>query len=306
MRKQMPSSVHFSKTGLEDSREVFNCSASALKSGRGSNATFGGAAFGVERPRASSTLEVHEKGKSRPASPAMKDALRKCSLRCLRTSRSFRSKPFSASPYAAMVSGGTNSSPSLRLSERQGLKTSFKKPLSSFPSEELSTFSICGQKALPTAVRSSKFSLKAIGPSRAETGVSVRLKLSRLRSTPRKGIVAVIVGMLNRLGWSGKPGRAEIAAPGATKLFLAVITPEGAMKLRRADKELDGATKPRRAVKAPEGTWKPRIPAKLLLGWKPMRGGMKPRRAWIAPEAPKPPAAIGATRNRFRPNCTPP
>mmetsp|Transcript_87904 Transcript_87904/g.243893 ORF Transcript_87904/g.243893 Transcript_87904/m.243893 type:complete len:260 (+) Transcript_87904:1922-2701(+) len=119
---------------------------------------------------------AHEAGKSGPGSPTMKSLLKKRSFLLIRTFASSSTKACSFCMYEAEVSGDTNRSPSSRLSDRWGLKTSRNKAASLKPGVFSLAPPMRDQNSLPRMG-------KGASPSSISTA-SFRLNLSKLRSTP--------------------------------------------------------------------------------------------------------------------------
>mmetsp|Transcript_51801 Transcript_51801/g.165826 ORF Transcript_51801/g.165826 Transcript_51801/m.165826 type:complete len:285 (-) Transcript_51801:288-1142(-) len=129
-------------------------------------------------------VTVQEAGKRGPGTSAEKAALQKSAVLSLRTDSSSARSSRSACREAALLSGGTNWSPSSRLSDRWGLKMPLSRFLSSALNVSLS-LTMLFQKALPIATHGSTDSKSLQLPSSPATLVaSERLNFSRPRSTP--------------------------------------------------------------------------------------------------------------------------
>mmetsp|Transcript_70171 Transcript_70171/g.159298 ORF Transcript_70171/g.159298 Transcript_70171/m.159298 type:complete len:285 (-) Transcript_70171:693-1547(-) len=144
---------------------------------------------------------AQDEGKSSPGSSITNLRLRKCSVLCCLTVTSAATSWRRARRQWELLSGGTNWSPSSRLSERLGLKIS----VSSFRSSSLkapSSLSRLFQKAPPMATVASRFSSSfAQPPSSVCTRVaSERLNLSRPRSTPCRLGACQAPGLCTRVG----------------------------------------------------------------------------------------------------------
>mmetsp|Transcript_4306 Transcript_4306/g.12555 ORF Transcript_4306/g.12555 Transcript_4306/m.12555 type:complete len:239 (-) Transcript_4306:150-866(-) len=119
-------------------------------------------------------LPAHEAGNRGPGSPTSKSLLKKDSFRWWRTLDSFSIRARSFSMYVEELSGDTKKSPSPRLSDRKGLKSSLNTSafvMLSLPSSRQD------QNSLPTT--------GWVATSTCASTVSSKLNLSKLRSTPR-------------------------------------------------------------------------------------------------------------------------
>mmetsp|Transcript_131018 Transcript_131018/g.407468 ORF Transcript_131018/g.407468 Transcript_131018/m.407468 type:complete len:226 (-) Transcript_131018:134-811(-) len=179
MRKREPSSALLSKDGAMDLNACRTFAVSEAVGARTSRAAAPGAARSRARPKAEAQVE----GKSGPAAPAWNSAPRKCAFRCCLTASSSRKSPRSERRYSGLASGGTKPSPSSRLSDKCGLYNAFNQFTSSGAKTEPFWHSKLDQKALPNAPQASGNSLPS-SPGASAVGVE-RLKLSKLRSTPR-------------------------------------------------------------------------------------------------------------------------
>mmetsp|Transcript_69953 Transcript_69953/g.197381 ORF Transcript_69953/g.197381 Transcript_69953/m.197381 type:complete len:497 (+) Transcript_69953:181-1671(+) len=198
MRNLVPSSALLSKMSLAD----FSASRDGARSGQGRSTP--------PREDAPSSLpempscltsneDVQDDGNSGPASSSANSVLRKWSFLFVFTSSSLATSTRSLSTYDPLVTGGVKSRPSLRLSERWGLKTFRSRRLSTSLNNDLdsSPLKTLDQKASPTGAAVSMLCTQL-----PDTGfVSSISNWSRLRSTPFGVILGVMAaGTRARVG----------------------------------------------------------------------------------------------------------
>mmetsp|Transcript_8694 Transcript_8694/g.27682 ORF Transcript_8694/g.27682 Transcript_8694/m.27682 type:complete len:235 (-) Transcript_8694:879-1583(-) len=137
-----------------------------------------------DAPRRATPMDgAQERGKTSPASSAAKSAPRKRSALRRRRSRSPSTRPCRAERYGAQVCGGTKRSPSLRLSDSAGWKTSLRRPAQSSSSPGARSALTADQKAPPEPDHASEdFSLPIRTPGNRVT--DVRSRPPRSKSTP--------------------------------------------------------------------------------------------------------------------------
>mmetsp|Transcript_31647 Transcript_31647/g.99229 ORF Transcript_31647/g.99229 Transcript_31647/m.99229 type:complete len:269 (-) Transcript_31647:549-1355(-) len=208
MRKRAPSSVVLSKEGAMDFKACLSFAASVALGERTSLVAPAGAACS----RASPKLDAQSDGNSGPAESTWKSALKKCAFRCCLVASSSRKRPRNMRRYSGFALGGTKLSPSSRLSESFGLNRAFNQRTSSAAKTEPVSRSRLDQKASPKAPRASIRS--APSASEASTLGVERLKLSRLRSTPRGwrgATTAPPVICAKEVYWPGSSERAVTA-----------------------------------------------------------------------------------------------
>mmetsp|Transcript_31656 Transcript_31656/g.99263 ORF Transcript_31656/g.99263 Transcript_31656/m.99263 type:complete len:276 (-) Transcript_31656:274-1101(-) len=188
----------------------------------------------------------HEDGKSGPGSSTTKSLLRKCSILCSLTAASSVKSSRRLNRQAGFRSGGTKASPSWRLSERCGLKTSFSRVLSSSLKTMAESPFRPFQKAPPMATHASKFSvlMPQLPLPSSTRPASERLNWSSARSTPcrlgrwkmpgRCTRVARCTSLDATMAVSGCAGNGSAARTALGRLtLLTALTAERAGRLER-------------------------------------------------------------------------
>mmetsp|Transcript_69321 Transcript_69321/g.195483 ORF Transcript_69321/g.195483 Transcript_69321/m.195483 type:complete len:266 (-) Transcript_69321:594-1391(-) len=176
MRKCMPSSVALSNTGAAHLRALLSPSfAFATSTAMDS--------MGPRSRAGHSPRGRHEEGNSAPGLFSLKSLPMKCQYRSCLTEASFPTRLRSCTRWHRLVSGGTKSSPSARLSESWGLKTS-RNRLASWSASLPAPSPIHGQNRLPRGSCPAASSWGSLARRPATSTMWETSKLSMLRSTP--------------------------------------------------------------------------------------------------------------------------